>query len=265
MKPLILTIKTAPGPRTEEFLESQRFLPDANLSPVDKPPRVITDLKNEKIREKRIADWKLAQSLKIEQSILQKRQDAYDKAGLRWWTGKVVAAALVSLTRKTIPVAFAGDDEGELLTALFNAIAGYKDHYVMGKTKEFDVPFVVGRALALNIGVPNALFSRYSLADVHEIFGKNTASTQRGKLTEYAFGLGMTVPETFDSPTALIEQLRMGREESAEELRRQASQEAKLVGEIISRYHKVFKPAEAALTLAGEDTTPPPEAVEVPF
>lgn len=265
MKPLIISVKTAAGERAQEFIDSQKFTADANLSSVDKPPRVILDLKNEALKNKRIADWKLAQALKIEQSILQKKQDAYDKAGLRWWTGRILSIGVYDpMWTHTQPKVYMGQDEADTIKRFFDYLGNFrlKDNYLVGKSKDFDLPFLIGRCIALDIGIPDKLFSRYQLGDVSEIFGKTASSTQKGKLSDYAFGVGMAAMESFDSPTFLLERSQLGDDTAWKEIERQTSYEVKVLGEIMRRYHKVYKVTSMETAEVEQEAK---EDFEIPF
>lgn len=242
-KPLVIAIKTAPNEGADAYINGQRLTPDSQLSPIDKPPRTIMDLKSEATRIKRIADWRAAQAIKLEQSVMQKRQALADKAGLHWWTARTLAIAFVDpMLRGGEPIVVAEEDERLLLSSFFALLTKlYPNHHLTGKSKDFEVPFLVGRAMALDVGLPNHLFSRYQITDIHEIFGRTTQSSQRSRFQDYAFGLGIKTPDSIDSTTYLFDQTKLGNKKAWEELKNQAGKEAMTMAEIMVRYHKVFK------------------------
>lgn len=134
---------------------------------------------------------------KIEAAILERRQADMDGAALHWWTGRVlcISAAPVepegSITHET----FAGADERKVLCALFDWLCELDaDRRVIltGKSSElFDLPYLRGRALALDTGIPDALRVYRPITDVDLIFSHSQQCAQRGKLSDYAFGLAL--------------------------------------------------------------------------
>jgi len=111
--------------------------------------------------------------------------------GLRWFTGKVISIAINDvITNET--QCFYGDNESELLNH-FNTLLNGCDHVKLyGKNiSTFDVPFIIGRMMANKIIPSKHLKDRFKVEDVDTYFGFSSQSNQRGKLSEYCFGLGV--------------------------------------------------------------------------
>lgn len=129
---------------------------------------------------------------KIEASIAERRQKASEEFALHWWTAKVVCISAVSDLHQ--PQAWYGDDEIKVLTAFGEHLLANPLSSVCGKSvADFDVPFLCGRFMAHNLGVPSQLRSVdiNRLRDVDHIFGFSHTAGQRTSLSNYAFGLGI--------------------------------------------------------------------------
>lgn len=165
MKILGLDIETVGnhGPRLEQWIETQQ---EYKLGNVKDP---------EKIKAK----------------LEEKKEELRRKAGLTWWTGKIVSVAVVS---KDSTYKFSGHNEQQILRELSNFFSGldsHETHELWAKSGDiFDFPFLRGRYMANQLAIPSILKGR-ELHEVDHIFGKSQASGQRGKLDEYAFGLGL--------------------------------------------------------------------------
>jgi hypothetical protein len=188
---------------------------------------------------------------KIEQAILAKRSASLEKAGLKWWTGKVVEICCIDTTGRLPPRHYFGEDEGKLLTAFGAGLTtDFKDHYMIGKSVlDFDFPFLMGRFLAHDLGIPSQLRpdNSYRLTDVDKIFGYSATSGQRGKLDDYAWGLGITGKTSHGSEVgALYNRILLGEEGAIQQLKDYCQQDTQIVVEMFRRYAKVF-------TLQGEN------------
>lgn len=258
MRPIIISMVTIPSQASREFISTKTFEPDANLSPVDKPPKTITELKSDTLREKRIQEWKFSQNIKLEQSILTKRQKEIEQAGRRWWTGQVVAVSLMEPGGQ--PIAIVDSDEKTLLTVLFSVLAGkYANHHLVAKGgKDFYIPFLTGRALAHDLGLPPQLHNTYPISDIHEIFGRSSMSTQRGNLEDYSFAIGLKKKDNTETSQFLWDQYLLGNDSALNEIKHRCGEEAQVIGEILTRFQKRFVPPT-------EGKPQPVEQAEIPF
>ncbi len=125
---------------------------------------------------------------KIEKNIKEQKEKAKGGHGLKWWTGKVCSIAFVEIYGDDRQV-FYGFDEAEVLlkaTELLNH--GSK---IVGMSSEgFDAPFLVGRYMANGLMIPRSLKIKACQYDVNKFFGFSASSGQRGKLNDYAHGIG---------------------------------------------------------------------------
>jgi hypothetical protein len=139
-------------------------------------------------------DSRLKDPAKIEASRVEKRETAIEKAALYWWYGKVVSIAAVS-EEGGHSFCKTGPDEVSILKAFFNLLhaerlAG-KSVQLIGKSNSmFDDGYLVGRAIALDIGVPEALRPSRPVIDIDQMFSFNSQSANTGKLAYYGYGIG---------------------------------------------------------------------------
>jgi len=125
---------------------------------------------------------------KIKANIQKQKDAANDKHGLHWTLGKIVSVCFVDVFGDDKDVVLYGFDEIEILTKATEFLCGAK---IIGKTSEnFDWPFMIGRYMANGLTVPLSLKSRGLMYDVDKIFGWSSASGQRGRLDDYAHGIG---------------------------------------------------------------------------
>lgn len=156
-------IETVPNERAEQYFAMKEYQPDARLTD---PAKILADVE-------------------------KKRNAEATKAGLYWWTGKVVC-----ICAKASDAVFqmVGDDEETLLRGFFDWADARPDSILVGKSSaDFDGPFVTGRVLALDLGVPTCLRRNRTglISDVDQIFSHSHACAQRSNLENYAWGLGM--------------------------------------------------------------------------
>lgn len=166
----VIDIETVPNEQSHAYYKKKTYEPAANL----KDPA------------------------KIEQSILEKRQKDMDKAALHWWTGKVICidADLVGGTGRPISKSFFGNDEKALLIDFFDwlyeAVQFNSNVILIGKSSDFfDTPYLVGRALAHDLGILQCLRPYRPITDIDQIFSFSSQCEQRSSLSNYAFGLGI--------------------------------------------------------------------------
>lgn len=212
--PLAIDIETVPNQSADAYVDQEKFEAPANY----KDPE------------------------KISQAIMQKRQAALDKAALRWWTGKVICIGIVDVDNGWSEV-LAGDDEAAILDDFFSLLSvKFRDYYLTSKSgKDFDFPFLVGRAMANNIGLPPQLFSRYQITDVNEIFGRHSTATQRGKLSDYAWGLGIDGKMGSGGDIGHWYNLaRLGDEAAWKYIRDYCLRDTEIVAKILKRYQKPY-------------------------
>ncbi len=219
---VVIDIETVENARAKELFQKTVYKPAANL----KDPA------------------------KIEQSILEKRQKDMDQAALHWWTGKVICLC-ANVLQGVGPVpekakTFIGDDEKELLMSFYDWLTSLctRSHgvTVVAKSGEyFDLPFLVGRSLVHDIGIPEVLRPRRALNDIDHIFSYSTNCDQRSSLQNYAFGLGVTGKLFHGSEVAgMYAQVQMGDTDQWKVIGAYCAQDTDIATEILKRYLKSY-------------------------
>jgi hypothetical protein len=182
-------------------------------------------------------DGRLTDPVKIQASIEEKRAKDAEKAGLYWWTGKVCCLSLQSLEQQDSGT-FHGEDEAELLCQVFDLLKA--DDKLLGKSSEyFDSPFLVGRCLALDIGVPEFLRPYRPIQDIDHIFSFSSQCDQRSNLANYAHGLGIEGKNGHGSEVA-----GLYNEKKWDELRDYCRQDVAIVAEMYRRWKKPYQRRE---------------------
>jgi len=159
-----LDIETAPY-RAEEYTDKKVYNAPANWKDQDKIAA--------KVAEMRAADIK--------------------KAALHWWTGRVVCISVTDVISGK-PQSFFEPEEKNLLRDFATYMSGKSSSnfawHIIGKNVlDFDLPFLRGRMMYHDLGLPAWLRPNHSIEDIDHIFGRSRASGQHGKLSDYAFGL----------------------------------------------------------------------------
>lgn len=179
---------------------------------------------------------------KIKSQIEEKMQAHMGKAPLQWWTGRVVAIGCQLGSSTAKPKIFIDlDNEEKVLTEFFAYIKECSDLYpdltLIGKeNSDFDDPYLRGRAMANQIGIPNQLRLPGRLTDVNKIFGFSGKSAQRGKLSDYAYGLQLPVKLGDGSDVA-----KWVANKEVEKLSEYCLRDVQITAEILKRYNKQFK------------------------
>lgn len=205
---------------------------------------------------------------KIEDYKLKARFEDEKKAALSWWTGKIVCIHVRSLYKRT-GKSFVGENEAALLNAFFNWVTAEGRGVLIGKSsKYFDSPFMIGRCIALDLGIPSFLRPYRQIEDIDEVFGIGARADQAGKLSDYAAGMGIAsklgngqdVQHWYNAATT-------GKDpEGFKKIATYCEGDVMIVDEFLRRWSKAWTPAGAAA--APEVTPPTPEivdGVEIPF
>lgn len=127
--------------------------------------------------------------LKIAAKELENREKLRDKLALHWWTGRVV---LICASVEDQTFSFIHEDEIKLLHMFGRFLKDNQVSTLIGKSSaEFDIPFLVGRYIANDMGVPNLLqpYGNKTIQDIDQWFGHR--SSQQSTLENYAWGMGI--------------------------------------------------------------------------
>lgn len=183
----IYDIETAANGLAESYFAKKEYAPDSALNGLDEPPTKITELKNDELRITRLAEWRESQAAKIQGSIDAKRRADQDKAALHWWTGKVIC--ICTRNERGDEHTFQDESECVIISDFFRYLKS-REHRAIGKSSnDFDRPFLIGRALHHDIGIPAQWRPNYPIDDVNQIFSNRTSSSQISSLANYAWGL----------------------------------------------------------------------------
>jgi hypothetical protein len=180
---------------------------------------------------------------KIKAKIELAKHKAKSTHGLYWWTGKIVCIGMVNV-RSGERHAFYGASEDKLLREWAESLSTYT-RLVGANSKDFDYPFIIGRLIANNIPLPRVMKNYLDRYDVFvELFGFSSSASQRGKLKDYAHGLGIEgktmhgsqVQGVYDS--ILFEKDEAVRSEMWSTLVEYCLHDCEIVAELVRRYDK---------------------------
>ena len=178
---------------------------------------------------------------KIEANIAEKRAKDKAMAPLSWWVGQIVCiSANNPITREKH--SFAGKDERQVITGFYDfLLKKYPMTMLTGKqTKDFDFPYLVGRSLALDIGIPAHLRHPFEITDINQIFGFSSSSQQRTSLANYAFGIGIDGKSAHGSEMAGM-YAKACETGSFQEIQDYCEQDTEIVAEMLRRYFKPYR------------------------
>ncbi len=186
--------------------------------------------------------------VKIEQAITEKRQADMERAALSWWTGRVTCVCSTPLNgpKSLIGKQFSGMDERQTLINLFDDISVAASQAssltLIGKrSDDFDRPFLIGRAMVYDLGIPDCLRPWGKLTDIEKIFGFSASSSQRGRLADYAWGLNILGKSgTGQGALALWLDIQMGVPGAWEALVSYCQRDVAITHEILRRYLKPY-------------------------
>jgi DNA polymerase elongation subunit (family B) len=174
---------------------------------------------------------------KIDAYVQEQKDSDFQKAGLTWWTGKIICICLHKVSSKDKMIFF-NTDEGLLLTAFFKFL---KDKcpkgILIGKNADmFDKPYIIGRAMSLNMGLTSHFRSTYPINDVDKIFSSSKSCGQIGKLSDYAYGLGLE-NKLFDGSQVYS----LYQDNRHDDIKEYCMHDTNIVAEMIKRYYKEFE------------------------
>lgn len=187
-------------------------------------------------------DSRLKDPVKVEASKIERRETAVEKAALSWWYGRIVS------------IAFCGDDlvipeaecfsarnlsEKEIIENFFVHVETLAEDglpLLVGKnSSSFDNGYLIGRCLALNIGVPLWLRPYRQIEDIDQIFSMKSGAACTGKLSEYAFGIGMEKSGSGSDVAAMVKEGRW------DDLEKYNKMDVLITAEIYNRFMKQWR------------------------
>ncbi len=211
-----IDIETVANSRAQEYYDKKYYSPPANYKDTEKIKKFLAD----------------------------KRHSDRKKAGLSWWTGKVICVCLINIEKLTTHH-FSGGEETVVLRELFNFL---DDSYatLIGKSSEdFDIPFLIGRGMVNNLPIPDTLkpWNHERIRDVDHIFSRSAVCQQRSTLNDYAWGLGIAQKISEGSQVqAMYDETLISNALSSEakwsEIRAYCMRDTQIVAEMIKRFTK---------------------------
>lgn len=186
-------------------------------------------------------DSRLKDPAKIEASRAEKRETAIEKAALYWWYGQVVSIAAVSECGNHSFIK-TGPNELDVLKAFFNLLhserSSGKQVQLIGKSNAmFDDGYLVGRAIALDIGIPEALRPSRPVTDIDQMFSFSSQSANTGKLAYYGYGIGCDKSASGSDVAAMVvagDWVRLGEYNM---------QDVKITADLFRRWRKEYTPS----------------------
>lgn len=180
-------------------------------------------------------DSRLKDPDKIKQAKELSKQKMIDKAALYWWTGKIHTICVNALDTDEEVTFQDLASEQNVLTSFFTYLLGKKNYILIGKSSaSFDRPYVVGRAISHDLGLPPQLREGRPISDIDQVFGYK--NEQQTTLNNYAFGMG--IPMKTMSGCQVIKLYEEGEQRVIEEY---CKHDVFITVELLRRYYKPFR------------------------
>jgi len=233
---VVFDIETAAGPQADEYWAKKKIKAPSN--------------------------WKDEEKIKAHEA--EKRLELRDKSGLYPWTA--VVTTIVAKDKDGLH-RFYGNDEKTVLVNFGDYVSSLEARYgkvqLIGKNaRNFDVPFLVGRYLAHDLGVPYSIKPTQEPRDIDECFGYSSQSI-RGSLSDYAFMLGIKGKTSHGSNAQAMYDATALDDSKWDELVEYCAQDVMITHEFLERYMKTFQPTSVAeRKLVIDNTT---NIAEIPF
>ena len=242
---ILFDIETVATTRARDFVRDKVYDLPKNLLSTSDMPSTIKSIKDPVRRSDRHKTWQEEQREKIKRWVSLSQMKDLEKAALYWWSSKVISIAWLHVHSESGETVSHGSAVSEVEE---NVICGFYDAGVnspyeitgvIGKnSKNFDIPYLVGRSLALNLGIPNFLRARLSgLGDIDEVFGSLSArNSQITTLANYAFGLGIEGKSASGNEVE-----SMYKRGDLEAIRRYNIDDVKILAEMFRRWSRRYK------------------------
>ena len=233
---VVFDIETAAGPQADEYWAKKKI----------KAP----------------STWKDEAKIKARED--EKRIELREKSALYPWTA--VVTTIVAKDSDGVHK-FYGNDEKTVLVNFGDYITSLESRYgkinLIGKnSKNFDVPFLVGRYLAHDLGVPYTLRPVQEPRDIDECFGYSSQSI-RGSLGDYAYMLGIKGKTSHGSQAQAMYDATAFDESKWDDLVEYCAQDVMITYEFLDRYMKTFQPTKSIERKLGHYTNT--NITEIPF
>lgn len=185
----------------------------------------------------RYADKLAPKNLKDPQKIQEAVDKKKNQAGLHWWTGKVIAIGAEVPGYE--PICFMGDEFtilNKFRDWLYD-VDGFHCMSLLGKSSSgFDIPFLIGRYMVYDCGIPKHLMKDRVIQDVDHMFSYSQSCSQVSRLEDYAWGLGIKGKSSEGSKVQ-----EMYDNEQHFDIRDYCLQDVKIVAQMAKRYRESDK------------------------
>ncbi len=193
----VTDIETTKNFKAELYFEKKDYGVVPSRDELGDPPAAISKIKTQELRLEKLNKWQEDKIAKVHADIAAKRAKDIDQAALKWWLARIVCIGIEPLDYEGNSHGvwtFHGDDEKKILCEFFDLINRFSESHeikIIGKQmKDFDMPMIIGRAMALNIGLPKMFHVKTN--EVNDFFGYSKTMGMHGKLNDYAWGCGLS-------------------------------------------------------------------------
>lgn len=208
---LIIDIETVPADNHEQFYKQKKYHAPSNYK----------------------------DQAKIESYINEARLSDMEKAGLHWWTGKIICISAYDIVNDKMHT-FYGENEKDVLCKFFDLLNAERVNTLIGKNNStFDIPFVIGRALHHDTGIPTCLQIK-SIRDIDHVFSFSSQCDQRTSLANYAWGLGIDGKSGHGSEVYSMYLATKLNDGEWDTISKYCQQDVKIVSEMYRRYCKQY-------------------------
>lgn len=169
----------------------------------------------------------------VERNIQQKADAEAKKAALRWHIGRVISIAYID--KEGEENFFIGEDESVVIGNFFDSLPPLAT--LIGKNiVNFDIPFLKGRCIALDMGLPSILKDKQAAFDIDSVFSMSARCDQTVSLEGYALGLGI---EGKPHDSSMI--WKYWADGDVDTIRQQNLHDCRVVREMYQRFNKPYK------------------------
>lgn len=172
---------------------------------------------------------------KIQKDIEAKRKADMEKAGLFWYTGKVICICTEDVMTGKKETFFEDKNEKKLLEDFQEFVRSSPNIELIGKScTDFDFPFLKGRMLANDLDSIHK-FASTPVNDIDKYFSLNRYGSQVSSLDTYAYGLGLDLKILHGEDVWPLFQ-----QGEYEKIKEYCQHDTHIVAEIARKFYKTF-------------------------
>lgn len=191
-------------------------------------------------------DARLKDPEKIRLNIVDKKAKALSKAALHWSTGQVFCVNFYD-TEKNQHHFLYDRNEKNLLIAFGNKLEGdFINHQTVAKNIEFDRPFLCGRYIVHDLGIPTVLRQTpvSQIQDIEHFITRSKSSNQHAKLEAYALAMsvGNKTMSGSDVGDLYLKWIMEDDQDAIKKLNEYCKRDVDITREVYRRGAKTFEP-----------------------